>query len=74
MHQASLEFVSSRRDHWTSVKDAPVGFRAIRLSFDLKTNEPQDRIDSLLKLTERHCVVFQTINQKPEFSVTARAG
>ena len=53
-------------------KDAPVGFRAIRLSFDLKTNEPQDRIDSLLKLTERYCVVFQTINEKPELSVTAR--
>ncbi len=53
-------------------KDAPVGFRAIRLSFDLETNEPQERIDSLLKLTERYCVVFQTINQKPELSVTAR--
>src|SRR3954466_12745866 len=54
-------------------KDAPVGFRAIRLAFDLKTNEPQERIDSLLKLTERYCVVFQTINQRPELSVTARA-
>src|SRR3954464_2672679 len=52
-------------------KDAPVGFRAIRLSFDLSTSEPQERIDSLLKLTERYCVVFQTINQKPELSVTA---
>ncbi len=53
-------------------KDAPVGFRAIRLSFDLTTSEPQDRIDALLKLTERYCVVFQTINQRPELSVTAR--
>src|SRR3954467_10086768 len=52
-------------------KDAPVGFRAIRLAFDLQTNEPQERIDSLLKLTERYCVVFQTINQRPELSVTA---
>src|SRR6476646_10857427 len=50
-------------------KDAPVGFRAIRLAFDLDTDEPQERIDSLLKLTERYCVVFQTINQKPELSV-----
>ena len=41
-------------------------------SFDLDTDEPQERIDSLLKLTERYCVVFQTINQKPELSVTAR--
>src|SRR6185369_11246553 len=53
-------------------KDAPVGFRAIRLSFDLDTSEPQERIDSLLKLTERYCVVFQTINQRPELSVSAR--
>lgn len=53
-------------------KDAPVGFRSIRLAFELKTDEPQERIDSLLKLTERYCVVFQTINQRPELSVTAR--
>lgn len=43
-------------------KDAPVGFRAIRLNFALGTDEPQERIDSLLKLTERYCVVFQTIS------------
>ena len=53
-------------------KDAPVGFRAIRLAIDLDTDEPQERIDSLIKLTERYCVVFQTINQKPELSVKAR--
>jgi uncharacterized OsmC-like protein len=52
-------------------KDAPVGFRAIRLRFELDTDEPQDRIDTLIKLTERYCVVFQTINQKPELLVTA---
>lgn len=52
-------------------KDAPVGFRAIRLKFDLDTGEPQERIDSLLKLTERYCVVFQTLSSKPELSVTA---
>src|SRR6187399_1939638 len=53
-------------------KDAPVGFRAIRLSFELQTDEPQERIDSLIKLTERYCVVFQTINSKPELTVSAR--
>ncbi|MER9350585.1 OsmC family protein [Mesorhizobium sp. M0227] len=53
-------------------KDAPVGFRAIRLNFNLDTDEPQERIDSLLKLTERYCVVFQTISQKPELTVSAR--
>jgi uncharacterized OsmC-like protein len=54
-------------------KDAPVGFRTIRLKFDLDTDEPQERIDSLIKLTERYCVVFQTINSKPELSVSAAA-
>ncbi|MDQ0472896.1 OsmC family protein [Labrys wisconsinensis] len=53
-------------------KDAPVGFRAIRLAFDLDTDEPQERIDSLIKLTERYCVVFQTLSTRPELSVTAR--
>ena len=50
-------------------KGAPVGFRAIRLDFRMKTDEPQERIDTLLKLTERYCDVFQTINTKPELSV-----
>ena len=39
-------------------KDAPVGFRAIRLAFDLDTDAPEEKIDQLLKLTERYCVVF----------------
>ncbi|MBZ0161889.1 MAG: OsmC family protein [Notoacmeibacter sp.] len=52
-------------------KGAPVGFRAIRLDFDLDTQEPEDRIATLLKLTERYCVVFQTINGTPELSVRA---
>ncbi|MDX8433861.1 MULTISPECIES: OsmC family protein [Mesorhizobium] len=53
-------------------RDAPVGFREIRLSFDLDTDEPRERIDSLLKLTERYCVVFQTISNKPQLTVSAR--
>ena len=52
-------------------KDAPVGFRAIRLAFHLDTDEPQERVDALLKLTERYCVVFQTLNTKPQLSVSA---
>ena len=51
-------------------RDAPVGFREIRLKFGLDTDEPQERIDSLMKLTERYCVVFQTINSKPVLSVS----
>ena len=54
-------------------KDAPVGFRAIRLKFVLDTDEPQERIDALLKLTERYCVVFQTLNTRPNLSVSAQS-
>jgi uncharacterized OsmC-like protein len=54
-------------------KDAPVGFRAIRLAFDLDTDEPQERIDQLLRLTERYCVVFKTLAQPPALSVSAAA-
>ena len=49
---------------------APVGFSAIRLAFALDTDEPQDRIDSLLKLTERYCVVLQTLRQPPEVTAS----
>ncbi len=52
-------------------REAPVGFRSIRLSFDLDTDEPQERIDTLIRLTERYCVVFQTIAGKPELTVAA---
>jgi uncharacterized OsmC-like protein len=53
-------------------KDAPVGFRAIRLSFELDTDASQEQIDTLLKLTERYCVIFQTLNHKPELSATSK--
>ena len=55
-------------------REAPVGFRAIRLAFDLDTDAPQEKIDSLIKLTERYCVVFQTINTKPQLSVAVNRG
>ena len=48
-------------------KEAPVGFKNIRLKFLLDTDAPQDKIDQLIKLTERYCVVLQTIRN----SVTA---
>lgn len=53
-------------------KDAPVGFRAIRLSFKLDTDEPRERIDALVRLTERYCVVLQTLKVTPELSVSAQ--
>src|SRR5215470_1404547 len=42
-------------------KDAPVGFAAIRLAFSVDSDAPQDKLDQLLKLTERYCVVYQTL-------------
>ena len=42
-------------------KEAPVGFRDIRLFFDLKTNATNEQMDSIKKLTERYCVVYQTL-------------
>jgi uncharacterized OsmC-like protein len=53
-------------------KTAPVGFREIRLSFEVDTDAPQDKIDQLLKLTERYCVVFQTLNNKPSLNVAIK--
>jgi uncharacterized OsmC-like protein len=50
-------------------KDAPVGFRQIRLRFDVDTDAPQDKLDQLLKLTERYCVVYQTIKRGPPVDV-----
>ena len=51
-------------------KDAPVGFREIRLRFDVDTDAPQDRLDQLLKLTERYCVVYQTIVKGPPVAIS----
>ena len=42
-----------------------MGFREIRLRFDLDTDAPQDKLDQLLKLTERYCVVYQTTRSGP---------
>lgn len=51
-------------------KDAPVGFRAIRLAFEVDSDAPRDKLDTLLKLTERYCVVFQSLNIRPDLSAT----
>ncbi|MBN8977176.1 MAG: OsmC family protein [Rhizobiales bacterium] len=50
-------------------KEAPVGFAEIRLRFDVDTDAPQDKLDLMLKLTERYCVVYQTIKNGPKMSV-----
>jgi uncharacterized OsmC-like protein len=46
-------------------KQAPVGFKGIRLEFALDTDAPPDQLDTLLKLTERYCVVLQTLKHSP---------
>src|SRR6201991_1002020 len=51
-------------------KEAPVGFAEIRLRFDVDTDAPQDKLDQLLKLTERYCVVYQTIRNGPKVTVS----
>src|SRR6266567_5156925 len=50
-------------------KDAPVGFAAVRLRFEVETDAPQDKLDALLKLTERYCVVYQTLRSGPAIEV-----
>jgi uncharacterized OsmC-like protein len=49
-------------------RDAPVGFAMIRLFFELDTDADREQLDTLLKLTERYCVVFQTLSTPPELS------
>jgi uncharacterized OsmC-like protein len=51
-------------------KDAPVGFAQIRLRFDVETDAPQEKLDQLLKLTERYCVVYQTIRSGPPVAIS----
>ncbi len=55
-------------------KDAPVGFREIRLTFTVDTDAPQEKLDQLLKLTERYCVVYQTIRNGPPVEISLARG
>jgi uncharacterized OsmC-like protein len=54
-------------------KDAPVGFQRIRLHFELDTDATAEQLDTLIRLTERYCVVYQTLRRSPELSVTRHA-
>jgi len=53
-------------------KDAPVGFRDIRLTFDLNSSAPAEELATLIKLTERYCVVLQTLRSAPPTEVQMR--
>ncbi|MFL6564274.1 MAG: OsmC family protein, partial [Burkholderiales bacterium] len=52
-------------------KDAPVGFREIRLRFDLDTDAPPEQQKKLIELTERYCVVLQTLRHSPPIRIVA---
>jgi len=54
-------------------KEVPVGFRAIRLLFDLDTDATEEQRASLMKLTERYCVIYQTLKQPPSLTVSCRS-
>ena len=53
-------------------KEAAVGFEEVRVRFEVETDAPQDKLDLLLKLTERYCVVYQTIKNGPKVSVSMK--
>ena len=54
-------------------REAPVGLRDIRLRFDLDTEAPDDKIESLIKLTERYCVVYQTLKRPAKLALSVGA-
>lgn len=51
-------------------KEVPVGFESIRMRFELDTDAPEEQLETLLRLTERYCVVYQTLAKPPALSVT----
>ncbi len=51
-------------------KEAPVGFQALRLHFRLDTEASAEQIETLIRLTERYCVVYQTLRQAPEITIS----
>jgi uncharacterized OsmC-like protein len=53
-------------------KEVPVGFKEIRLSFDLDTDASEEQLATLIRLTERYCVVYQTLSQPAKISVLHR--
>ena len=55
-------------------RDAPVGFRDIRLEFSLDSDASDEQLDNLLRLTERYCVVFQTLKHSPQISMRRERG
>jgi len=55
-------------------KDAPVGFKTIRLRFDLDSDASLEQLDTLMKLTERYCVIYQTLRNAPPIAISRKVG
>ena len=55
-------------------KGVPVGFQSIRLGFELETDATGDQLATLIRLTERYCVVYQTLRHSPETSMSSQGG
>ena len=53
-------------------KDVPIGFTQIRLDFELDTDATEEQLTNLIRLTERYCVVYQTLNHSPNIAVSHR--
>jgi uncharacterized OsmC-like protein len=53
-------------------KDADIGFKEIRLSIELDTDAPAEQIETLIKLTKRYCVVYQTLQKSPTMTTVVR--
>ena len=53
-------------------KDVPIGFKQIRLNFELDTDATEEQLTILIRLTERYCVVYQTLNHSPNIAVSHR--
>ncbi len=72
LHDATIraEGVLDFRGTLAVAKDAPVGFKVIRLSFDLDTSASEEQLATLLRLTERYCVVYQTLTTPPPVELT----
>src|SRR5262245_10767751 len=51
-------------------KEVPIGFQAIRLLFDLETDASEEQLNTLMRLTERYCVVYQTLRGSPEIKIS----
>jgi uncharacterized OsmC-like protein len=54
-------------------KEAPVGFSSVRLAFDLDTEATPEQLQTLIRLTERYCVIYQTLAHPPELTIAALA-